>query len=71
MENLANEIERDVAARSRVQPHEHPILTRLVVLRIVMNHEFGRAFDAFDHELAQVEQQLVAVLPDSRRRETE
>jgi hypothetical protein len=54
--------EDDIASRQRCQPGEHPLLSRLVILRVEMNHEFGAAFQAFDHELALIELDLQAAL---------
>jgi hypothetical protein len=50
----------DVMRRAANQ--EHPLLTRLVVLRVHLNHEFGSAFSAYDHELAEIERELAAIL---------
>jgi hypothetical protein len=53
------EFAADVDSRARANPNEDPVLTRLVVLRVVMNHEFGaHEFAAFDHELATIERLL-------------
>jgi hypothetical protein len=56
----------DTESRRRNQPGEHPILSRLVVLRVHLNHEFGAKFREFDHELAQIELALVEVLSNAR-----
>jgi hypothetical protein len=53
----------DVKERSAVQKTEHPLITRLVVLRVALNHEFGGAFTPYDHELAEIEGELVKMFP--------
>jgi hypothetical protein len=58
------QFEDDVARRRAWQPGEHPLLTRLVVLRVALNHEFGMRFRLFDHELAQIEAALAKELKD-------
>ena len=61
---MIQEFEADVRRRMKNQPDEHPLVSRLVVLRVILNHEFGAAFEAFDHELAQLEIELQNSLDD-------
>ena len=60
--DLSQQLAGDVDSRQRVQTTEHPTLSRLVVLRVALNHEFGHQFQPFDHELAQVELALAYAL---------
>jgi hypothetical protein len=60
----------DIQRRQAVQPNEHPLLTRLVILRVILNHEFGAEFAAFDHELAQIEMALADALNTAPPRRT-
>lgn len=55
-------LEGDVDSRQKWNPEEPPILSRLVVLRVALNHEFGSAFHEYDHELAQIEMELSGLL---------
>lgn len=55
-------INEAVEMRQQENQDEHPILSRLVVLRVALNHEFGEAFADFDHELAQIESALFGEL---------
>lgn len=57
------QLEDDIYRRRNVQRDEHPLISRLVVMRVHMNEAFGAAFAEFDHELAQVEQLLAEALP--------
>lgn len=52
----------DLQRRAKAQPGEHPIVSKLVLIRIDLNHEFGHTFAEWDHELAQVELELQRLL---------
>lgn len=58
----AAQFQADIDHRSRNQPGEHYLITMLVVLRVHLNHEYGRDFAGYDHELAQIEGRLAALL---------
>lgn len=62
----AAQLQADADSRARWNPDEHPLVTRLVVLRIALNHEFGKPFAEFDHELAQIELALADALRPPR-----
>jgi hypothetical protein len=61
-ETLKEDLAEDVKGRSKTQPTEHPLISRLVVLRVALNHEFGGAFTPYDHELAEIEGELVKLI---------
>lgn len=52
----------DIDSRTKYQRDEHPVMTRLVVLRVHLNSEFGTDFRAYDHELAYIEKLLKELL---------
>lgn len=52
----------NIISRQRCNPGEPRVFSRLVMLRVALNHEFGSKFREFDHELAEIELELLELL---------
>lgn len=62
-DDLRAQMLADVGRRQRGLYGDEPeLVSRLVILRVALNHEFGAAFAPFDKVLAEIETDVIAAL---------